>query len=356
MAAPATSSTSRRAPRTLDAGDLRRLRRVRPWRAAVSIAVAWASIAVPAAAAIAWGHWLGFVLAIAWIGFRQIALFNVMHDGVHDLLHPARRWNDLLGDLCAAWPLATTTARYRAAHLPHHRFLSSARDPDLVVILQRQLPGRLWPASRREAFALLGRDLCGMNFVRNLVVARRRSLYTLVASQDLPVPAEAAEPAAGPTTRPLVALLAVAAAGVVLLAAAGWLGTALTWFGLALLLWVVPLTTAFQVAMRLHQWGDHLGLEPTAGIAGTRNVYVDLAERVLISPNHSNYHLAHHLYPQVPNYNLRALHQRLSEDDDYVAQAPRADGYVLGRRAVLSRLVTAPEDVHQRTLAAGRGA
>jgi fatty acid desaturase len=316
--------------------------------------VAWGSIALPAAAAIAWGQWPGFVLAIAWIGFRQIALFNVMHDGVHDLLHPTRRWNDLMGDLFAAWALATTTARYRAAHLPHHRFLSSARDPDLVVILQRQLPGRLWPGSRREAFGVLLRDLGGVNFWRNLFVARRRSLYTLVASQDLPGPDPATATAGGPTSGQLAALLAAAAAGLALLAATGWLGTALTWFGLALLLWVVPLMTTFQVAMRLHQWGDHLGLEPVSGIEGTRNVHVGPVERVLISPNHSNYHLAHHLYPQVPNYNLCALHERLSDDESYAAQAPRADGYVLGRRSVVALLVTAPEDVHQRTLAAGR--
>ena len=37
----------------------------------------------------------------------------------------------------------------------------------------------------------------------------------------------------------------------------------------------------------------------------------NLLGRVLLFPNHVNYHLEHHLYPAVPHYHLPALHRLL---------------------------------------------
>lgn len=289
----------------------------------------WVPIVVAAFVALVADSVLVYGLAAAWIGVRQIAVFNLMHEGVHGTLWPDRRLNDRLSDCFGAWPLATTTARYRRSHLLHHRRVGRLGDPDLETIYRRRRHGRLWPQGRVAAVVQLIADVSGLTFLRNLLVRDRRVDFVLPANSSA-------------SWMRRLGLAAAAVVGLVALHGAGLLQP-------ILLLWVVPLMTTFQVVMRLHQWGDHLGLDPTAGPLATRHVEVGWLGRLLCAPTFSNHHLAHHLFPAVPCYHLPQVQAHL--DACAVDLVPRAQGYVFGRNSVLAQVAAAPVSVHSRTCA-----
>ncbi len=315
--------------RAVSAAERRRWRRPSAWRTAALLAGTWAPIVLAAGAAVYVDSLLAYAIAAAWIGVRQIGVFNVMHEAVHQTLAPDRRWNDRLGDWFGAWPLGTTTEAYRKSHLAHHRHVGRRGDPDLETIYRRQRAGRLWPRHRRDAWLQLAVDASGVTFWRNLLGREQRSDFVLAVPSSAPLRRGAA-----------ILVLLVGAVG---LQAVGLLLP-------LIVLWVVPLMTSFQVVMRLHQWGDHLGLDPRRGALATRHVEVSWLGRVLHAPTYSNHHLAHHLFPEIPCYRLPLVQARL---DAIEARAlPRAHGYLWGERAVLAQVAGATESVHGLTLAA----
>ena len=69
----------------------------------------------------------------------------------------------------------------------------------------------------------------------------------------------------------------------------------------------------------------------------TRTTRADWWERLLIAPNRVNYHLEHHLLITVPHYNLKAMHELLTERG-CLANACIETGYL----AVLRRAASKP--------------
>ena len=50
-----------------------------------------------------------------------------------------------------------------------------------------------------------------------------------------------------------------------------------------------------------------------------------------VFPIGNDYHLPHHLFPMVPHYRLRQLHELLLETDEYSQNATTVEGYFLHR-------------------------
>jgi fatty acid desaturase len=125
----------------------------------------------------------------------------------------------------------------------------------------------------------------------------------------------------------------LAALAVVLTLTGGWL--------LYLLLWIIPSLTALSMILRLRAAAEHVGCDRDGGVGGTRTVLANPLERALFSPCRINYHLAHHLYPSVPFYNLPQLHRRLVQNARVVEQAHISNSYLFGSSSVLSRIAQA---------------
>ena len=53
----------------------------------------------------------------------------------------------------------------------------------------------------------------------------------------------------------------------------------------------------------------------------------------------TRHHLEHHLYPQVPLYNLQRLHGLLYQRQSYAASAHLNTSYCFGQRSVLKEVV-----------------
>jgi fatty acid desaturase len=99
------------------------------------------------------------------------------------------------------------------------------------------------------------------------------------------------------------------------------------WWGLYyFLLWLVPLGTSFSFFMILRQVVQH-GNADMERLTNTRIFLVGQLIRWSVFPLGMDYHLPHHMFPMVPHYRLKQLHELLLETESYRKQAVVVDGY-----------------------------
>ena len=93
-----------------------------------------------------------------------------------------------------------------------------------------------------------------------------------------------------------------------------------------LLLWVVPIFTAFAFFMILRQLVQH-GNGGRGWINNTRTFLVAPLIRLAVFPFGQDYHLPHHMYATVPHYRLKRLHALLMQYPEYRDEALEVHGY-----------------------------
>jgi fatty acid desaturase len=74
-------------------------------------------------------------------------------------------------------------------------------------------------------------------------------------------------------------------------------------------------------------------------------------ERLIFCPGNVNYHLAHHLFPSVPFFNLPRLHRRLMQEEVFRERAHITVGYTSMLCGVLAEVTAG----RRKTLAAAVG-
>lgn len=305
-------------PRMVGTSELRRLSRRQSLRAAWAIGRQWVVIMVVIGATATWGPWYVYPLAIVVIATRQHAIAVLMHDGAHASLFRRRWLNDLISDLFLAFPLFVSTTLYRRHHLDHHRYLNTERDPDLdAAALQHT------SAEWRRLF--LG-DVTGLNLLKTVDTLDQFSLLPVLRGN------RTVAAAMGRNRLTLFACCMLALAAVLTLTG-GWLAY--------LLLWILPSLTALSLILRLRAVAEHVGCDLDAGIGGTRTVLAGLVEQFLFSPCRINYHLAHHLFPSVPFYNLPELHRHLMRCPEVSARARISHSYLFGSASVMNDIARA---------------
>lgn len=253
--------TLRLAPRLLELGVF-----VALWVAGAVIGLALAPRLVGAAS---WATRAAAVLVCA-VAFNAFVL--LMHESFHGVLFRRRGANRWGGVALGATVLISCTA-YRVLHTRHHKYLGDARDPDDYA-----------------NYSSDARVVWLMHWVRLLLGC---PIY-LVA-----IPILALRYGTRDEKRDVLVEYALLFA---LWASVFWLVP----LGALLQVWLVPiLLVGFMVNVRgFSQHGITDAHDPA------------LASRTLQLPRwvelcvlHENYHLEHHLWPDVPSYHLRRLHE-----------------------------------------------
>jgi len=285
--------------RALPKALIQELTRRSAWRASAAIL---ADVAVLAAAiAIALAYWpnpLVLVPAVIIIGTRQHALFVIAHEAAHYLLYERRWLNDLAGRACATLQ-GLSMCTYRVIHRLHHNNLYGPLDPDTA------LHGG-YPRGRRYLVRKLAKDLCGLTawktYAYFLGGAPALNTATNVAVRPLD-DTSAKLRADARADRNMVIALHIAA--LVVAAASGYLVQ-------YLVLWVLPLITVVQAILRLRAIAEHgATTDFSSPLTAARTNLGPAWLRWLIFPHNVNYHVEHHLYASVPQYNLPRLHAEM---------------------------------------------
>jgi fatty acid desaturase len=103
-----------------------------------------------------------------------------------------------------------------------------------------------------------------------------------------------------------------------------------------LLLWLLPMATWLPLVTRVRNIAEHalVGVDQADPLRQARTTHAGWVERALVAPYWVNFHLDHHLFTQVPCWNLPRAHALLQAQG--VAQRMEIQpGY-----AVMLRLAT----------------
>ena len=284
----------------LDPAVVKELSRISAWRAPLQIALEWLGIAAAIYLCEKFRHPLLYVAAVVWIGARQNGLAVMMHEAVHFRMLPSRKWNDWIGEVCAAWPVLVTVHSFRQSHFAHHRHVNKPEDPD-------------WQRKQEELFEYpkSGWDMVFITLKYWVGYYAIKQLAAVNKGVEIPKRLKLLR---------LAFYLAVLAASIVF---NFWLGLLIYWF--------VPLFTYFLWIIYVRGVAEHFGgIEHHHDdlLQMTRHIEANWFERLLIAPNYIHIHIGHHLYPSVPFYNLPKLQHLLMENPEYASRAHVTKGYM----------------------------
>jgi fatty acid desaturase len=273
----------RPAAAALTAGDvltlpeLQQLRRISGLRGMGLVLHAWSVIAAGMLLYALWPSAVTLVLAIVLVGARQLGLLVLMHEGAHWRLVPNAPLNNAVAQWLCAHPVGAELVAYRRQHHLHHRHTRQADDPDRALAIDRPIsPAVFW----RDVLC----DLAG-------VTACARTLGGRPGGTSA---AQLWRRWRGPL-----------AANAVLFGVLAGLGQ----WPLYLLLWLLPLATWHQLAVRMRNLAEHgLVADGEDPLRNTRTVRAGPLARAFVAPYWVNYHLEHHLFVFAPCWKLRRAH------------------------------------------------
>jgi fatty acid desaturase len=279
---------------TLEA--LRAAHRLRDGRSALDVTAALVSFAgVPVIAGF-FPRWWAYALCV----LLAIRNFNcaaqLVHESDHGTLFRDPRLNRFFGNVCA-YLLGYTRSGHRQAHMDHHLYLNTERDPDLIFS-QPSAPGR-------EILRGLVQDLFFISALKRLLqyFQSDRTTYSVSPWRNL-TPAYFARLAG--------AFLPVAVTQLALLAL--YAVTVGPWA--YILLHILPITMLYPVQIRIRSIAEH-GFEAGSHPDGPREVWVTRTSRLnplekcIVAPFGQYLHYEHHVFPSIPNYNLPEVHRLL---------------------------------------------
>jgi fatty acid desaturase len=326
-------------------------------------------------------------LAVVLVGAGQHRLVTLAHEASHYMLFHNRLLNELASDWLCMFPMWGITHNYRLQHLAHHQFVNDPeRDPDVAQMeasghrFQFPMPPRrfvwecvikqfLWlpnlikyvrararysaTANGTGPYRLKGKPskalvVAGLLYVFALagiltglarlgdswllalvpagMLAAVLSFYALVPERWYP------QNTLKPDVKPRYWTLSRMTYLTGVFTALAWLShlTDEPWGLYYLVLWMVPLATTYAFFMLLRQLVQH-GNADRERLTNTRIFRVGRLIQFAVFPLGMDYHLPHHLFPMVPHYRLKRLHQLLLETEAYRREAPVVEGYFFHR-------------------------
>lgn len=275
--------------------DLRELRRVRLSRVLRDTILGWLGILVGFALVWAYPTWYVVLLAIPLIGTRYYSLLIVGHDGLHRTLFESPKRSDLWNDLLIIGPIGAVTHLNRRNHMRHHGQLATLPDPDRYKYVG---------ANKTSRLQLL------------LVLTGLPHVLRAVANVFLPSRGRKTEetgeapPSSKPdgyTARDLAIIVGWQA---FLIGGLSWL---IGWWAYPLL-WLLPIYAFGFVADIVRVFCEHSALEDDRTADKTMRLVSftsNVVERQFFAPHNMNCHIAHHLWPAIPYYNLPEAERRI---------------------------------------------
>jgi len=274
-------------------GEMAMLTKLRPLIAFRDIALLWLQIIGAWIAVATWPHWWTVALAAPFIGTRYYALYIIAHDGLHRRLMDQVVRNDFWNDLLIIGAIGAVTRLNRGNHILHHRDLALPTDPDRYKYVAADRPDRLTCLLNLTGIPYL------LRAVTNVFLVNR-----------------VGSPGAGDGYRPRD--FAIVAGWQALLIAG--LSLSIGWWAYPIL-WLLPIYVFTYTADIGRVFLEHsMPLSDDRADATQRLISYssNFIERQFFAPMNMNFHAAHHLWPQIPYYNLPEA-DRLIRSSRYAA-------------------------------------
>ncbi|NNC94755.1 MAG: fatty acid desaturase family protein [Chitinophagales bacterium] len=253
-----------------------------------------------------------YLFAVIFIGARMQGLIGIIHDGAHYLMYKNKFLSDVVVNIFASWPLFFSMMKYRVHHMPHHKYVNSRRDPDFVLFSVNE--DFDFPKSKKELIFMFMRDLSGISIIQSIYFYFQKKYFQFQYGKQKKY-YDDSQPLGYWISKYVYYTLVISA----IVFFFGW--------KVFLLYWLIPFGTWFQFIFRLRTIAEHYAMPSDDLLIGTRNVFPNIVEKMLLVPENLNYHLAHHLFPSVPLHNLPKLHKVLMEDEMYKGSSHNLHSY-----------------------------
>jgi fatty acid desaturase len=331
-----------------------------------------------------------YLLALLVVGAVQHRFAGMGHEGAHYILLRNRIANELVSDIFCMFPLFSTTAQYRLIHLGHHEYTNDwEHDPELLNLGKTRAMDE-FPMSKLEFVlrfytrilwppALLGyvwyniyitslgnglhpydktlperspgmvgpmraTSLLGLGYIGAMVAVLGylswfgTQTQIFVAAAALMAVASVViaaipldwffksdlKPIYSPKIASVLRLLSLTALEVALASARQ--RTGFDWGIYFWLFWIAPLFTTFPYYMLLRDLYQHANADE-GKLTNSRVIFCNPLTRWGMFIYGQDMHLTHHLYPAIPHYNLRKLHEVLTTNSpEYHEQVVECHG------------------------------
>jgi fatty acid desaturase len=247
-----------------------------------------------------------YLIALMLIGAHQIGLGTIaLHDGGHGLLLNNRRLNDLFARFIYTMVLGAPFLTFntnRKGHFVHHNTLNTPSDPD-VIFFKKIYHYPNWFLVLTLLYFLSG--LSFFLFIGRYIVTHLKKSFISVLFH--------------------VSIIAFA-----------FCGSYLGYYPALLLLkyWLIPLVTWGVTINFIRIIAEHYpdnifkNITTQPRVFLTRDTLPTLWDKYFTSTCNVGYHLTHHIYPEVPFYHLKKLHQELEKNIYYQKYATTSKGYL----------------------------
>lgn len=309
--------------------DLRAAHRMRDARSAVDVV---STIVSFAAVPVVFGfidHWWAVPILMLWAIRNFNSAAQLVHESDHGTLFRNPRMNQAVGNVCA-FLLGYTRTGHRTAHMDHHLYLNTERDPDIIF----SQPG----ASASSVLRGLLGDLFLLSALKRLLQYSQsdRGTYSVSPWRRL---------TPGYFLGMARLMVPVCVAQLLLLG----LYTAAGGRWAYLLLHVGPIMTLYPLQIRVRSIAEHAfeaGYGPASPSEAwvTRTSRLNVLERWVVAPLGQHLHYEHHVFPSIPNYNLPRVHRLLVQGGIRIPTNGSYFGFVFRRiSAELKQKATVPE-------------
>jgi fatty acid desaturase len=261
-----------------------------------------------------------YPLALLLIGSRQRALATLLHESAHGTLARNRFLNQMLGTFGSGYLIFQQMTAYKKTHcLNHHGHLGNpGYDPDFKFYLSEGLYEPISPSSFLLRYII--QPLLLLRVPVYLIYLIRHRLFAKENDR-----------------RESLLLLGYWAAIVGL---SVWLG----FWDKLILFWFIPYLTIFQVLGWFIELSEHYPLLGNSNIDLylSRNRFSPWCEAFFTSIHNENFHLVHHLLPNVPFWNQPKAHKILMTDPNYRSQNELTGGIFFSHKhhpSVLSHIL-----------------
>ena len=304
---------------TINNTDLRQFMKKSNWQGLALVSADWALISFAFIISAVWPHWLTYLCSIVLLANRQLGLAILMHEAAHYMLFKNKKLNIWLGRILCGAPVIADLDAYRPYHLQHHKDAGSKDDPDYPNY-------KNYPVTKLSFLRKLARDIFAITGIKIFYATLKMNAGLL--SYDFVYKSTDKKPDLS-----LIQIITNLLNGLwlpILTNVTLWFCLYLTGHAGLYWLWIVAYFTLYPLFLRIRNAAEHaavpklLDKEPRLH---ARTTHARWWERLTVAPNYVNYHLEHHLRPNIPCYQLKHFHEYLV-NIGYYRETHIAKGYV----------------------------
>ena len=253
-------------------------------------------------------NFLFYVPCIFLIAGRQGAFVQLVHEASHFLVSKNNKLNDFFGNYLCAFPIGVNFAGFRSGHNNHH--VNTATPNDSPTDLDKY---RVVDTKKFDLYKLFIKDLVGISALEVFLSYGKNKTDTVNIEKKS-------------KKKFFLFLTKLSLTQLLILALFG--------FNIInyILFWIIPLISPHMFLMRIRGLAEHgqsnqLGCTAETNSAGTfytrsfltevnsyKSAIVVFLEKILIGSFNVNFHHEHHIFPNIPWYNLKKLSKLISKN------------------------------------------